>query len=210
MFTIQLVNKSARADVTAEYLAAVAAAVTEQCQRDFCPDYGLAQWTVTTEPTPGSFFVTIADQSNAPGAEGDHDDANATPEGFAFALGSLDDLSVTISHECLELIRDQDASGFRLADDGTAYADEACDAVEDQTYKASNGVPVSDYVLPSWYVDGSKGPWDKLGVLSGPHTKTSGGYTIQLKGGTVATDPPEARLAPKKADPRSRTARRLA
>ena len=211
MFTIVLVSQSSRADVTPAYLALVAAAVTEQCLA-FAADYGLAAWTVTTAPTPGAFTMAIADTSTVPGAEGYHDDSapGEEPEGYAFALGTLDDLSVTISHECLELIRDQDASGFRLSNSGVAYADEACDAVEDQTYKASNGVPLSDYVLPSWYVDGSAGPWDKLGVLSGPHTKTAGGYTIQLADGKVGTDPPSARLAPKKADPRSRTSRRLA
>ena len=208
MFTIQLVNKSARPDVTIPWLLSVAAAVTEQLQ-SFCADYGLAIWEVVTEPTPGAFLMNVSDVSTAPGAEGYHDDAGDLPEGFAFMLGTLDDGSVTISHECCELVRDQDASGFRLSDSGIAYADEACDAVEDRTYKASNGVLLSDYVLPNWYVDGSKGPWDKLNVLTAPFSQTTGGYTIQLADGKVQTQPPSARLAPKKADPRSRTSRRL-
>ncbi len=208
MFTIQLRSKSSRPDVTPDWLDKVAAGIQEQ-MLDFCADYGLARWTITTQDMPGAYLMTVSDLSNVPGAEGYHDDSGDIPEGFAFMLGSLDEGSVTISHECCELIRDQDAAGFRLAMNGIAYADEACDAVEDKTYLASNGVLLSDYVLPEWYQDGSQGPWDKLGVLTGPLTKTSGGYTIQLVGGKVGTDPPEMAKKVHKADSRSRTARRL-
>ena len=126
------------------------------------------------------------------------------------ASRSSSNLSVTISHETLETIRDQDASGYRFAGDGIARADEACDAVEDRTYTI-NGVQVSDYVLPSWYVAGSKGPWDKLAALAAPLTRTDGGYVIELKNGVPATDPPQAaQKTAAKAHPKSRTSRRLA
>ncbi len=211
VFTIFLSSKSARPDVTPEWLTKVAAAITIQLQRDFATDYGLALWTMTTTPIPGSYSLVVADTPPDPNIDGYHYDLGGTPEGFAFTVNeSLDMLSVTISHEALEMVRDIDAQGYRLGASGLAYADEACDAVEDTSY-AIDGVHVSNFVLPSWYIGGSKGPWDHLGVLSGPMEKTPGGYTIQLRNGQVGTDPPEAaRKTAAKAHPASRTSRRLA
>jgi hypothetical protein len=213
--TIVLTSNSTRPDVSAVWLTQVAADITIQLIRDVCPDLGLTStWSVTTDVTAEGYELRVSDVSPVPGAAGyhDNDDPEHAPEAFAFDEGgSLDDLSVTISHETIELIKDQDASGFRVRQsDFVAFADEECDAVEDQTYRV-NSTLVSDYVLDSWYVEGSDGPWDKLGVLTGPHTKTAGGYWIEMTGGTVSTDPPEAaRKSRKKAHPLSRTSRRLA
>ena len=212
VWTIYLSSKSTRQDITPEWLAKVAAAVTIQLRTDFAPDYGLAFWTMTTVPTPGAFNMVVSDIPDQPGVLGYHDDAGDVPEAKVFTLGPaepLDDLSRTISHEALELVRDQDAAGFRLTMSGVAFADEACDAVEDTSYEI-DGVRVSNFVLPSWYVEGSSGPWDHLHVLPGPCTKTAGGYVIELRNGQVATDPPEAaQKNARKAHPESRTSRRL-
>jgi hypothetical protein len=45
---------------------------------------------------------------------------------------------------------------------------EVCDPVEEWTYQL-DGVPVSDFALPS-YFNGGAGPWDEMGGLSGPST----------------------------------------
>ncbi len=210
MFTVVLTNKGSRTDVTPAWLAAVAAAVTAQIANDFAPDYGCAAWTVTTEPTPGALSLQIQDLSPQPDVEGYHDDADATPEAFVFtSTETLDEISVCISHEVLEMIRDLDAAGFRLGASGIAYADEACDAVEDTSYRI-NGIAVSNFVTQAWYVGGSAGPWDHLAILKGPMTRTGGGYTIQLAAGTVSTDPADAsRATARRAHPQSRVSRRL-
>lgn len=208
MFTVELVNQSAKPEVTPAWLDSVASAITAQLELDFCPVYGLAWWHVDAHHTPDSYKLVISDVPDAPNVEGYHDD-NGTPAAKVFHIGTLDDLSTTISHEVLEMVRDQDAAGYRLALNGTAYADEACDAVEDTGYFIG-GVRVSNFVTPAWYVEGSKGPWDHMGVLHGPLQQTSGGYTIELKGGQVSTNPPEAKLRPQKAHALSRTWRRIA
>jgi hypothetical protein len=211
MWNVVLVSNSTRADITPEWLAKVAAAVDRQLKEHFCPDYGLAAWTCTTDTTQPGPRVSIWDTSDQAGAAGYHFvEPDGTPAGKVFAEGeSLDAVSVTISHEVLELVGDLDTERFRLALDGVAYAEEACDAVEDVTYQI-DGVTVSDYVLPDWYDAESPGPWDREGKLTSPLSKTIGGYTIQLRGAKVATDPPEMAATPKKAHPASRTARRLA
>lgn len=211
MFTIQLVNHSTRADVTPEWLASASAAVTRQLQEDFCPDYGRAAWVVTIEPMPGADEMAIFDSSDQAGALGYH---ATTPDGKPYARvfcegQDLAGISVTISHECLELACDPEANSYRLAPDGTAYADEPCDAVEDTTYEI-DGVTVSNFVTPAWYGDGEAKPYDHLGVLSAPCTKTDGGYVIRLVNGTVDTDPPMAKAHPSKRHAASRTARRMA
>jgi hypothetical protein len=210
MFTVVLESKSTRADVTTEWLAKVAAALTVQLQRDFCPDWGLASWTCTTDSAQPGPRVTLFDDSDQAGALGYHAlDPQGNPYGKVFALDqSLDGISVTTSHEVLELVGDQSAAGFELGADGKARAREACDACEDITYSI-DAVAVSDFVTPAWFLDGSAGPWTHCNALPGPQTRTAGGYVILLENGKVDTDPPEAKSRPGKAHPASRTARRL-
>jgi hypothetical protein len=211
MWTVVLVSNSTRADLTPEWLARVAAAVDRQFKEHFCPDYGLAAWTCTTDATQPGPRVSIWDNSDQAGAAGYHFvEPDGTPAGKVFAEKEpLSAIETTVSHEVLELVGDLDTERFRLALDGVAYAEEACDAVEDVTYDI-DGVAVSDYVLPAWYDAEAPGPWDRCGALTSPLSKTRGGYTIQLRGAQVTTDPPEMADAPKKAHPASRTARRIA
>lgn len=88
------------------------------------------------------------------------------------------DWRTTLSHEALELILDPDVRRVWRMPDGRYAALEACDAVEadDQAYDI-DGFPASNFVLPRYFSQNKKGPWDFRAKLSGPcPTLTPGGY----------------------------------
>ncbi len=53
---------------------------------------------------------------------------------------------------------------------------ELCDAVEQNSYKASNGIELSNFVTPRWFITGAKGPYDHLGRCKTPLEIWPGGY----------------------------------
>jgi hypothetical protein len=106
-----------------------------------------------------------------------------------------DQLSITLSHELLEMLVDPSGTRVIQAADLDPYSGgqqvnylvEVCDPVAVYSYMI-DGVPVSDFVLPAFY-----DPWatdkDKLdcaGFLSRPLTVPLGGYISWL-------DPTDAR-----------------
>jgi hypothetical protein len=96
-----------------------------------------------------------------------------------------------VDHEAKEALLDPDAADFVDAGDGSLWAKEACDAVESEVlYVTASATEtrcvVSDYVMPSFFMVGSPGPYDRAGVLKAPFTLAPGGYTIVEQGGTVS------------------------
>ena len=203
--------------VTAEWLQGCAAAVAVQLARDVCPAWGLRAPEVDTF-IAGHIGATAADalpivvmrDSDSAGLLGYHNVMrDGRPFARVFTAGQgLDGISCTISHEAIEALCDTTCDvwiGDRVL--------EPADAVEDQTYPIAVGgvtYAMSNFVLPAWYQADSRGPWDYLKKLSGPLTRTDGGYVI-LRGadGKPTTDPP-MRNRPEKQHAASRTARRLA
>jgi hypothetical protein len=141
------------------------------------------------KPTYGNCPATIDDTPDVPGALGYHDeDDNAVPYIKVFTI-SLDSggevltgdqaVSVTLSHEVLELTGDAPANRWVDGPGGMDYAFELCDAVEGDTYEI-DGVAVSNFVLPAWFDPKAKAgeSFDYLGKLTAPFTMTAGGYMI--------------------------------
>ncbi len=93
---------------------------------------------------------------------------------------------MTASHELLEMLGDpevNDVKGIYASPNGQGrlYACEMCDPVEaDALGYTINGVQVSDFILPSYFLDGEPGPFDFKGHLSGPLTLAPGGYQSYL------------------------------
>lgn len=94
-----------------------------------------------------------------------------------------------LSHESLEWWQDRNVDRWVQANDGTLYALELCDAVENDVYTLTHTyggsqVTVSNFILPSWMDDtppaGSK--FDYLGKLTAPFTLSPGGYVIYMAG----------------------------
>ena len=118
-------------------------------------------------------------------------DAHGLPYAHVFADPSIsagsdwitgpDALSVSASHEALEMLADPAANeysfnGFRLM-----WAREGVRRGPGGTYRiVANGlrVPVSNFVLPAFFNPWADGPYDHLGVLKEPFSLAKGGYAI--------------------------------
>ena len=188
MITIEVVNKST---VTLpQPLPDILEAIEQQISADFAPAWALepALFTAVDEFTKGTgnYRMLIADDSTQADALGFHDYVDAEPIAYCFAKTTIDSgslFSVTVCHESLEMLADPEicfASVF-----GTEILGlEVGDPVEDDAlgYQV-NGIQMSDFVLPSYFVQGSKGPWDFKSHLKAPNTLTDGGYQLVFSNG---------------------------
>lgn len=177
----------------------------------------------------GAYVLGIFDDADAAGALGYHDvGPDGKPYGKVFAKtvldygGSIDgagnSISVTLSHEALELLGDPGANDWSQEAGGELTAKELCDAVEADSYQAGRNEPfVSNFLYPAWFrasehVPGTR--FDHMGNLDSPFSMTKGGYKIVMVGGRVsqqfAAGHYSAHRAAMKLHPASRTARRLA
>lgn len=169
--------------------AAIIAAVQAQVAEDVAPVWGtqavhLVEMAKGTAMDPRFWQFVIADTSDQAGAAGYHElSAGGEPIGYAFVKSTMDagmQPSVTISHEILEMV------GDALIDQSNQWADlpnavflaqELCDPVEDDSLGYSkNGVLVSDFVTPAYFVQGAKAPYDFKDHLQQPNTLAAGGY----------------------------------
>jgi len=191
--TIAVINESTVA--TDLDIALMVNALHKQVWRDFVPAYGSASGAnVVCIPKgrvvpSGAWQLAILDTSDQAGALGYHDvTSTGQPLGKVFAKDDLQygsSLSVTTSHELLEMLADPEITKtFDLRISATEvdqYAYEDCDAVEDDSLGYQiNGVLLSDFVLPTWFNDPSKAvagtKYDFMGKLSAPLQLLTGGY----------------------------------
>lgn len=195
MRTIQFVNESTV--VTDAQLTPIIAALQIQVSRDFAPwwdaDAKLVQVPKGSKPAAGTAVMLLLDDADQAGALGYHDEtADGHPIGKVFArtdktYGSS--LSVTISHETLEMLADpyidrtiEISTGARHG--GLLYALEVADAVEDDSLGYQiNGVLVSDFITPFFF---SQNPppgmkLDFCGHVTKPFQILKGGYLGVMK-----------------------------
>ena len=177
--------------LTYEQVTAIMGAVMHQVAEDVAPLWGCQRLEMIAVPkgasmTPDFFQFLIADTSDQADALGYHETTSAGwPIGYAFAKSTIaagDNPSVTISHELLEMIGDP------LIDQACQWADlpnavflsqELCDPVEDDSIAYSkDGILVSDFVTPAYFVPGEAGPYDFKGILKAPNTLAVGGYQL--------------------------------
>jgi hypothetical protein len=185
MYAIQLLNQSTL--ISQAKLAPICQALQIQVSRDFAPSYHIdAQLTLTNTDSGATPIYIVDDVPDAPaGALAWHSmDDRGRPYSIIpmkTVLDAGEDPAPTISHELLEMLADPYCNGVRLTNyppysRQRAYvAFENCDPVENNSYKI-NGVSVSNFVFPNWWIVGSRGPWDFLKMLSGPLQMTRGGY----------------------------------
>lgn len=212
------------AQVTADWLTAVAAACTVQLNRDVSTYWGGA-YSVRVGSGPTDIgeneiaFALLDSLPNAPGAIAYHNVAgNAVPYAVLGldTCSTLDDVSTAVSHELCETAGDAACNAWRDAGDGKEYAQELCDAVESTSYDI-NGIKVSDFVLPSFFAPEAPGPYRYTSAVAhgpdaaAPFATTSGGYQIvrQVGGGeTQVNGTVRADRLTRKRHPSSRTFRR--
>jgi hypothetical protein len=187
---ISVINESTV--VTDAEVTTVVAALQQQVTNDFRPVWGtdaeLKMIPQGTQPTAGTWWLVILDDSDQAGALGYHD---LTPEGLPmgkiFAASDLKartSWSVTASHELLEMLADPNVNLTVFVQDanttGMLYAYEVCDACEDDSFGYQiNNVLVSDFVYPAWFenfhAQGST-QFDRMNAIHTPFELLSGGY----------------------------------
>lgn len=172
-----------------------------QVTRDFCPIWGV---DAVLEFSPkgrvaaaDDWILHVLDNSDQAGALGYHDDQKGVPVGFVFAADDKRDgnsVSVTVSHELLELLADPFIQSTALYvkrsgwfSQGLLLALEVADACEaDQFgYKIGNTL-VSDFVTPAWFGAPlpAGGKYSFTGACSKPYQILQGGYigVLSLRG----------------------------
>lgn len=176
--------------ISTDILAAHAAAVQEQLcgpvadSHDIAPTRTRVGAPNGADVGPGEWLMGYWQTPDQPGAAGYH---TTDPSGNPYGKVFLDDAmtmtdgpeaaSVIASHEGCEMRADPSANLLALRGDGATFdAFELCDAVEDTTYKASNGVEVSNFLLAAAFDPGAVGPFDYLKQLADAYAMTPGGY----------------------------------
>ena len=173
-------------------------ALLEQINGPYAASHGAvtANFRVGSGPedrAPGEIAVNFRDTiPEAPDALAYHRTTNGVPDIeigvdlFSSLTEGSESMSGGVSHEILELCGDAGANEWADLQDvsGQTRARENCDAVQNTGYEASNGVWVSNFVLPSYYIPQAPGPWDALGVMTS-QTDVSHGYEIRA---TAPTD----------------------
>jgi hypothetical protein len=187
---ISVINESTV--ITDADVIPVVAALQKQVSNDFRPVWGTdALLTIVakgTQPTSGSWWLVLLDDSDQANALGYHDlTTDALPLGKVFATSDLKagtSWTVTASHELLEMLGDPNINLTVFVQNSNAagilYAYEVCDACEDDSlgYQIDN-VQLSDFVYPSWFesfrAEGST-QFDRMNKIQSPLQLLAGGY----------------------------------
>ena len=173
-------------------LGKLVAALQKQMEKDFVPVWGYpARLYVTDKPKNDEWQVVFLDDADAANALGYHDlTKNGQPISKVFVKTTIaagQKVSVTASHELLEMMIDPGAQLWAQNTDGRFYAYEMCDAVENEEYTI-DGISVSDFVHPSffesWHQPRSV-QFDHLNKVSQPFQTLQNGYQIVSDGKSV-------------------------
>lgn len=109
-----------------------------------------------TQPAPGSWWVVFLDDSDQANSLAYHDLTNeGLPLSKVFVKTIQADnasLSVGATHEVCEMAVDPWLNSAYQDPQGTFWAGEVCDPVEDDSYGYQiNGILVTDFVTPNWF-----------------------------------------------------------
>lgn len=189
---VSVINQS-EGVVTDDECISLVGALQIQVSRDFGPVWGVDATLVFVptgeKPKPGTWWLSILDNTDRAGVLGHHD---MTPEGMPVgkSFAGTDkhyghSWTVTASHELLEMLADPDINltvfVHKAQNDGMLYAYEVCDACQDDSFAYDiNGVKVCDFVYPAYFQTfrqpGST-RFDHMGKLSAPVPAViDGGY----------------------------------
>ena len=117
--------------------------------------------------------MMVEDKIDVDGALGYHTDEL----GLIFARILAENNAESGPHECCEESLDPDCSIWKPMPDGREIAFESCDPVEGDSYQQdatigdeTRQIPVSNYVLPSYFDPNGQHPFDRMGKLTAPFT----------------------------------------
>lgn len=170
-------------------------ALDTQLRRDFSPVWGTyaAPWPLRRAEglPPKTWRLHIwldakeADMASALGYHTTHG-PDHVPIGHVFldrVKASNSPWTAIASHEVLEMLADEHVNLEVLRKvDGVheLWPREICDAVQGVYYDVE-GVPLSDFVYPEYFIERSDGPFDHLKVLTTPFSLHSTGYSSVLR-----------------------------
>jgi hypothetical protein len=193
--TIALVDHTKKHPPPPGALAAIAAALTIQIERDFAPAWGVVptRFTVGGRGDKIHFFDSahqatdygwhIVDARGLPYAHAFTAPSIANGSGWITGTGAI---SATASHEALEMLADPGANEYCFDGYEHLWSREVCDPVQEDLYGIRAGgmkVLVSNFVLPSYFNPFASGPYDHLGVLDKPFSLAKGGYAVLERAG---------------------------
>lgn len=149
-----------------------------------------AKLVKTKDFLKGAWAIVFLDNADQPGALAYHD---LTPSGLPLSkvfvkttLKNGDQVSVSTSHELVEMLVDPAVNIMTTGPDPKImYAYESADPVEALSFPV-NGVPMSDFVYPSYFEIFHKPgsvKFDHLDKVKKPFQILSGGYQIIFKNG---------------------------
>jgi hypothetical protein len=171
-------------------------ATLQKCfDEHFLPVWGYPVKLYNTDaPKTSDWQFIYFDDADTAGALGYHDlTKDGQPVSKVFVKTTLADkqlVSVTASHELFEMVIDPIANLWADAANGTEYAYEMSDPVEEDTFLV-DGIEMSNFVHPSWFEPFKHPPgtkFDHLGLLKKPFSMTKGGYVIVKKNGKVTQE----------------------
>lgn len=154
--------------ITDDQLRPMLLAIQKQITHDFFPAWGTKCQLIMPSETHLSpidaraMSIIITDDSDDPTAAGYHFNPGGWPETRVFAKGDFEEgglaaVSVTLSHEVMEMLVDPAVNLYAIGpakvngkSRSVIYPYEVCDPVQGGKY-AIDGVMVSDFVFPEWF-----------------------------------------------------------
>jgi hypothetical protein len=184
MIQISVINESTMSDVDVKKMIP---AFSTQWNRDLAPVWELSAAHFkfvpkASQPPAGSWWVVFLDDSDQADALAYHD---VTDEGLPISKvfvktiqGDGASVSVGATHEICEMAVDPTINLAAQDLDGTFWAYEVADPVEDDQYGYEiGGVLVTDFVTPAWFgFQNSSGPLDFKQHAEQAFAVLSGGY----------------------------------
>lgn len=152
------------------------------------PIWGVAcKLTQTPGPVPGTWGLVFMDTADVEGALAYHTD-DGLPLSKVFVATTLQAgelVSVSASHELVEMLVDPGCNIYAMNRAGAFYCYEAADGCEEMTFDV-NGIPMSDFVYPAWF--GEPGTqFDHVGVIDKAFALAKGGYATTTSIGGAPT-----------------------
>lgn len=139
-----------------------------------------------------AWAIVLLDNPDVAGAMGYHE---LTPDGMPLSKVFVglsnkygEPVSVTVSHELVEMLVDPGIQMIAQGPNGIFYAYEVADAVQGETFEVG-GFPMTNFMYPAWFEEfrvGTKEPkrkYDHLGNCIGAFVINAGGYMPVMKRG---------------------------
>lgn len=184
---VALVSESSRVQLSD--LTRVSAALQKQASRDLAPIWEVSATVdafAKLEDVPDGYWpIIIEDNINTAGAAGVHMDKDGQPFALVTASDTLDEWSLTTSHEMCEMLVDPSGNKQITGDSPksgqgrVSFLVEVCDPAEATDFAYSvNGILVSDFYTPHYFdpVTASGVRYSYTGAITQPRQVLRGGY----------------------------------